>query len=397
MLNQVVVVGASAAGLTAVEALRNKGYSGKLTLVGDEPEAPYDRPPLSKALLAGELDPEQVRLRDADTLSTVDAELRFGCRATGLDRDERSVVLSTGERLRYDAAIIATGLRPRRLRRGHGTPGVHVLRTMADALALRHDLGGSPRVVVVGAGFLGAEIAATTRGLGLEVTLVGCHGVPLMRQVGPEIGWHVAAMHRDHGVKMIMGVRAAGVREHHGRVAAVRFANGMEVPADVVVVAIGSAPAVDWLDGSGLDLADGVRCDEFCMAAPGIWAAGDVANWPHPLAGGRIRLEQRTNAAAQAVAVAGNVLAGPGAGQPYAAVPFGWTDQFDTKIQTFGWCPPEATVEIVSGSPADREFAAVFRKDGVVTGALGWNSIRGLRPYRQMIGRREPNEWMPAA
>jgi NADPH-dependent 2,4-dienoyl-CoA reductase/sulfur reductase-like enzyme len=243
---------------------------------------------------------------------------------------------------------------------------------------------------VVGTGYLGMEIAATARMLGLDVTVIGFHATPMSRQVGPKIGMRVAAMHRDHGVKMITGVRAVGVREHYGSVSAVRLANGMAVPADLVVVAVGAEPAVDWLDGSGLDLADGVRCDEFCMAAPGVWAAGDVANWPHPLTGARLRLEQRTNAAAQAIAVAGNVLAGTGRGQPFAPIPFGWTDQFDTKIQTFGWCPPHATVEIVSGSPDEREFAAVYRRDGLVTGALGWNSIRGLRPYRALIGRREP-------
>jgi 3-phenylpropionate/trans-cinnamate dioxygenase ferredoxin reductase component len=379
MLNQIVVVGGNAAGLTAVESLRNKGYTGKLTLVGDEPYVPYDRPPLSKKLLAGELDTEQTWLRDADTLSSVEAELMFGCRAVRLDRDPQAVVLSTGEHLPYDAVVIATGLRPRKLPWGPEMAGVHVLRTLDDSLALRRDLRGSPRVAVVGAGYLGAEIAATTRELGLDVTLIGCHPAPCAEQVGPEIGRHVAAMHRDHGVKMIMNAKVAGLREHDGRVAEVQFVNGTTIAADLVVIAVGSIPAVDWLAGSGLDLSDGVVCDEFSQAAPGIWAAGDVASWVHPLVG-RIRLEQRTNAGQQAIAVAANIMADEPV--PFAPIPFGWSDQFDTKIQTFGWCPPGASVEIVSGSPAERVFSAVYRKDNTVTGAIGWNTIKGLRSYR---------------
>lgn len=391
-MKRIVVVGGSAAGLAAVESLRNKGYDGALTLVGDEQHLPYDRPPLSKKLLAGEVQPEQVWLREPDALSTVDADFRFGCRATGLDQARRVITLCSGEDLPYDAAVIATGLRPRRLPWGDDVEGVYVLRTMDDALALRDELKGSPTVAVVGSGYLGAEIAATARQLGLDVTLIDSNPVPLAHQLGPQLGRVAAAMHHDHGVTTIMKSRVTGLLEHDGRVAAVQFSNGVTAPADVVVVAIGSVPAVDWLAGSGLDLSDGVICDEFCQAAPGIWAAGDVASWPHPLAGGRIRLETRTNASQQAIAVAANILADEGQEQPFATVPFGWSDQYDSKIQTWGWCPADATVEIVSGSVADREFTAVYRRDGILTGALGWNSMRGLRPYRPRIGLPDPGE-----
>ncbi|MFE9820430.1 FAD-dependent oxidoreductase [Streptomyces sp. NBC_00236] len=388
MLNRIVVVGAAAAGLTAVETLRAKGYEGELTLVGDERHPPYDRPPLSKELLNPGWEPPSTWLRKEDVLAAVDADLRLGCRATGLDPAARTVTLSTGERLPYDAAIIATGLRPRRLPCGDGLRGVHVLRSLDDAVRLREALATGPRVAVIGAGFLGAEIAATARGAGLDVTLIDTNAQPLARQVGAEIGGLVAGLHRDHGVRLVLGADVVGMARDGAGVRGVLLADGTTVDADLVVVAIGSEPAVDWLADSGLPLGDGVLCDAYCRAAPGVWAAGDVANWPHPMvAGARVRLEQRTNAAQQAMAVVANLLAGDGGARPYTPVPFGWTHQFGEKIQTVGWCPPDARTEIISGSTADREFVAAYHRDGVLVGGLGWNSARGLRQCRQLLGR----------
>lgn len=389
MLNRIVVVGAAAAGLTAVETLRAKGYEGGLTLVGDEVHPPYDRPPLSKELLSEGWEPPSAWLRKEDVLAAVDVDLRLGCRATGLDQAARTVSLSTGERLPYDAAIIATGLRPRRLPYGDGLRGVHVLRSLDDAVRLREALAAGPRVAVIGAGFLGAEIAATARGAGLDVTLIDTNAQPLERQVGAGIGELVAGMHRDHGVRLVLGADVVGMaQDGGGGVRGVLLADGTTVDSDLVVVAIGSVPAVDWLAGSGLPLGDGVLCDEYCRAAPGVWAAGDVANWPHPMmAGARVRLEQRTNAAQQAMAVVSNLLAGDAGEKPYAPVPFGWTHQFGEKIQTIGWCPPGVRTEIISGSTADREFVAAYHRDGVLVGGLGWNSARGLRQCRLLLGR----------
>lgn len=388
MLNRIVVVGAAAAGLTAVETLRAKGYEGELTLVGDERHPPYDRPPLSKELLNPGWEPPSTWLRKKDVLAAVDADLRLGCRATGLDPATRTVTLSTGERLPYDAAIIATGLWPRRLPCGDGLRGVHVLRSLDDAVRLREALATGPRVAVIGAGFLGAEIAATARGAGLDVTLIDTNDQPLARQVGAEIGGLVAGLHRDHGVRLVLGADVVGMARDGAGVRGVLLADGTTVDADLVVVAIGSEPAVDWLADSGLPLGDGVLCDAYCRAAPGVWAAGDVANWPHPMvAGARVRLEQRTNAAQQAMAVVANLLAGDGGARPYTPVPFGWTHQFGEKIQTVGWCPPDARTEIISGSTADREFVAAYHRDGVLVGGLGWNSARGLRQCRQLLGR----------
>ncbi|MFJ4650830.1 NAD(P)/FAD-dependent oxidoreductase [Nocardia sp. NPDC088792] len=391
-LEHIVVVGASAAGLTAAETLRREGFTGTLTMIGDEIHAPYDRPPLSKQVLTGDRAPEQLALRAPDLLGRLDLELRSGCRATGVDTAARIVTFAdanhapgrtrTADRVRYDGLVIATGLRPRLLPSGHDLTGVHVLRTMDDALTLRAELTTAPRVVVIGGGFLGSEIAASARELGLDVTLVDVEPAPLTRQFGPVVADLVAGLHRDHGVRLRMGRKVSALEGAHGRVTAVTLDDGTRLPAEVVVVAIGSTPAVDWLADSGLPLGDGLRCDEYCRAAPDIYAAGDMANWPHPALGARIRLEQRTNAGDQAGTAARNLLAEPGQETPYAPVPFGWTDLYRDKIQLHGWCPAGARVEIVAGDPGDRSFVALYHRGGRVVGALGWNSVRTLREYR---------------
>ncbi|MEV5479692.1 MULTISPECIES: NAD(P)/FAD-dependent oxidoreductase [Streptomyces] len=386
-MDHIVVVGASAAGLTAADTLRRAGFAGTLTMVGDELRPPYDRPPLSKQVLAGDWEPHKATLLQENAIQRLGMHLTLGRRATGLDPVARTVDLDGGERIGYDGLIIATGLRPRRLPFGRDLAGVHVLRTLDDALTLRAQLLGGPRVVVIGAGFLGSEIAATARGLGLDVTLVDVEATPLARQVGPEIGELVAQMHRDHGVEVRMRRRVTDVIGQNGRVAAVVLDDGTRLAADVVVVAIGSVPATDWLTDSGIPLGDGVLCDPTCQAVAGVYAAGDVANWPHPLAGGRIRLEQRANATQQAVIAAKNLLVGPNRSLSYAPIPFGWTDQYDTKIQIHGWCPPEAYAEVVDGDLPSRTFVALYYAGGRVVGALGWNSPRALLQYRGHIAQ----------
>jgi len=381
---RIVVVGASAAGLTTAEVLRTKGYDGTLTLIGDERHLPYDRPPLSKQVLAGTWQPERVRLRDAEAIAGLGAELLLGRAATGLDLAGRRVLLDGGDRVPFDALVVATGVGPRRLP-GDGLAGVHVLRTLDDSLALRERLLAGPRVVVVGAGFLGAEVAATARGLGLEVTLADPLPVPMHRQVGDMVGGLVGRLHEDHGVALRLGVGVSRFVEAAGRVVAVDLADGTRLEADVVVVAVGSLPATGWLAGSGVPLGDGVECDAECRAAPGVYAAGDVASWHNSHFGTRMRVEHRLNAGEQAMAVAGNLL---GARREFTPIPYFWSDQYDARIQAYGIFPAGAEVTVLDGDVAARTFVAGYRLHGQTVGVLGWNSPRALRGLRQLVAGR---------
>lgn len=379
---RVLVVGASASGLTTVEALRRKGYTGGITVLGDEPHAPYDRPPLSKQVLSGAWEPVRATLRTPDALSALDAEFVLGDPAIGLDPATRTVRTEFGRDLRADAIVIATGVRARKLPGQTGLAGVHVLRTLDDALALRKDLLAGSRLVVVGEGVLGSEIAATARTLGLDVTLAGPLSGPLALQVGPLVSGLLAQLHDERGVRLRLGNGVVGLAGEQGRVTGVELSTGEVLPADVVVVAIGASPATDWLADSGLLIDNGVVCDSRCRAAQGIYAVGDVARWHHEGFGRLIRLENRTNVTEQAAAVAGAIL---GEDQPYVPVPYFWTDQFDAKLQVHGLLPSDADVDIVEGDVAARRFVARYRSGGVVTGVLGWNMPKQTRLRRQEI------------
>ncbi|MEU8143774.1 FAD-dependent oxidoreductase [Nonomuraea sp. NPDC048901] len=410
-MSGVLIVGASAGGLTVAEMLRAKGYAGQIRLVGQEPHLPYDRPPLSKEVLAGAWPAERVFLRDPARLDALGAEFILGRRAERLDTTARTVDLDDGRTLSYDTLVIATGLSPRRppfLRDLAGAHtlgaddlgGVHTLRTLDDALALRERLRGARRVAVIGAGVLGCEIAATSRTLGAEVTLVDPLPTVMVRQLGDELGSLVGALHESHGVRVRTGVGVAGLtgaaagdgsgRDGPGadrlggggpaeRVGAVELTSGESVPADVVVIAVGSIPATGWLAGSGLSLTDGVECDSHCRAAPGVYAVGDVARWHHELLGTSIRLENRTNATQQAMAVAADIM---GDGAPYTPIPYFWTDQYDVKLQIHGHIPPGARLRPLDGEPGSGRFAALAEVDGVPTAAIGWNHPRGVRLAR---------------
>ncbi|MFJ9473940.1 NAD(P)/FAD-dependent oxidoreductase [Streptomyces mirabilis] len=380
--DRVLVVGASAAGLSTVEALRRKGYEGGITVLGAEPHAPYDRPPLSKQVLSGAWEPGRSALRTQEALSTLDAEFVLGDAAVALDTATRTVRARSGRELRADAIVIATGVRPRVLPGQEGLTGVHVLRTLDDALALRKDLLDSARLVVVGEGVLGAEIAATARTLGLDVTMAGPLPAPLALQVGPLVSGLLAELHDERGVRLRLGTGVTGLAGEHGRVTGVLLGTGEVLPADTVVVAIGATPATEWLADSGLHLDNGVVCDSRCRAAEGVYAVGDVARWHHERLGRLVRLENRTNATEQAAAVAGVIL---GEDRPYQPVPYFWTDQFDAKLQVHGLLPADAEVDVVEGDVTARRFVARYRSDGVVTGVLGWNMPKQARLRRQEI------------
>ncbi|MFI9817718.1 NAD(P)/FAD-dependent oxidoreductase [Saccharothrix variisporea] len=368
---RVVVVGASAAGVATADALRRKGFDGDVTLVGAEGRLPYDRPPLSKQVLAGTWEPDRARLRD------VDARLLLGDPAVALDVAERVVRTAGGVELRADAVVVATGVRPRTLPGQERLKGVHVLRTLDDSLALRADLVRAARVVVVGDGVLGAETAATARGMGLDVTVVGPLRAPLELQLGLHAAEVLGGLHVSRGVRLVRAAVSGLVGED--RVRGVALASGEELPADVVVVALGAVPNTEWLADSGLVLDNGVVCDARCRAADGVYAVGDVARWRHERLG-TIRLENRTNATEQAVAVADNIL---GEDRVYAPVPFFWTDQFDARIHLHG--VPGDEVEVVEGDVGERRFAAVHRRGGAVVGVLGWNMPKQARQLRTRL------------
>ena len=382
--SSVTVVGASLAGLRAAETLRRDGFDGPVTLIGDEVHEPYDRPPLSKQVLAGDWEPDRIALTPSDKLADLDLDLRFGTTAAGFDLASRTLRItgaqSGAETLEVDALLIATGARCRTL--GEPREGVHVLRSLDDCLALRADFDAAPdRVVVVGAGFIGAEVAATARTRGLDVTVVEALPAPLIRVLGPEMGEVCAAVHRDHGVDLRTGVGVEGF-DGADRVERVRLTDGSAVDASVVVVGIGVVPNTEWLEGSGLALDDGVVCDAAGLAAPGVAAAGDVARWPNRRFGEVMRVEHWDNAAAQGAHSARALL---GAAEPYEPVPWFWSDQYDRKIQLAGHVRPDDEVRVVAGSVAERRFAALYGRGGRLMGALGFNRPRHVMRYRAMI------------
>ncbi len=388
-LRAIAVVGASLAGLRAVETLRRKGYDGTITLIGAESHMPYDRPPLSKELLTGSWDVDRLPLRRED-YADLELDLRLGRRAVALDVAEQRLQLDDAASVAYDGLIIATGSAPREL---PGTPpleGIHLLRTLDDALAIRAALTSGPRVAIVGAGFIGAEVASSCRARGLEVTLIEALEVPLLRGLGAEMGAVCAEMHRDEGVDLRCGVGVEGFAGS-GRVESLRLSDGSEVRADLVVVGIGVAPVTDWLVSSGLELADGVVCDATCATrAPGVVAAGDVARWYNPLFEEQMRAEHWTNAVEQGVAAAETLLAGPAAAEPFAPVPFVWSDQYGIKIQVAGQIRADDKIELIAGSVHERKFTVLYGRAGRLSGVLAFNRPRDVIAYRRMLADR-PN------
>ena len=385
-MKSVTIVGASLAGMRAAESLRREGFDGTVTVIGDETGAPYDRPPLSKQVLAGEWEPERIALYDEPALDDLQLTWRLGVRAAALDATSRTVTLEGGERVAADGVVIATGARTRTLPGTEDLPGVYTLRSLADSLAIRAEFEATPRrVVVVGAGFIGAEVAATARGRGLDVTMVEMAETPLERVLGAELGRVCADVHRDHGVDLRLGV---GVAEITGddRVEQVVLSDGTRLDADVVVVGVGVIPNTEWLEGSGLAIDNGVVCDETCLAAPGIVAAGDVARWPNRLFGQSMRVEHWDNAIDQGMAAARRLLAGDDA-EPFAPVPWFWSDQYDRKIQLAGRSGPDDEVVVVTGSPDERRFAAIYRRAGRIVAVLGFNRPRHVMQYRRLIAR----------
>ena len=376
MTKTFVVVGANVAGGRAAETLRAEGFDGRVVLIGDEPDRPYERPPLSKEVVRAESDP--VYLRDEDWYRSNEIELLVGVRATELD-PSGSVALDTGERLAFDACLLATGGRPRRLP-GTDIEGVHYLRTVRDALALRDALAGKLRVVVVGAGFIGAEVAASARVLGCDVTMIEVLDVPLMRVLGAELGATYARIHRDHGVDLRLG---EGVDKVTGD--SVVGTSGSVYPADLVVIGVGIEPNVELARDAGIQCDNGIVVDELCRtSAPNVFAAGDVANRPDRLSGGRIRTEHFQNAQNQGPAAARSML---GKGEPFDEVPWFWSDQYDVNLQTLGH-PSGDHERVTRGNVDDLDFITFDLAGDRVIAAVAMNRGRDISATRRLIERR---------
>jgi len=384
MREAITVIGASLAGLRAVETLRSDGFDGRITLVGDEPHHPYDRPPLSKQVLAGDWEPDRIHLAAPDRLADLRVDLRLGQRATGLDLEAHTVEVD-GVTEGFDGLLIATGARCRTLPGTGHLAGVHTLRTLDDCLAIRAALEAAPRrLVVVGAGFIGSEVASVAVDRGVEVTMVEALPVPLVRVLGAEIGTTMADLHRSHGVDLRCGV---GVVELVGedRVRAAMLDDGSVVEADMVVVGIGVVPNTDWLESSGLDLDDGVCCDVTCLAAPDVTAAGDVARWDHPRYGRSVRVEHWDNAVEQGIHAARRLLQTDEEATAYAPVPWFWSDQYDRKIQVAGLTHPDDEVRMVTGSPEEGRFTALYGSGGRFNAVFGMNRPRQVMQFKSLI------------
>lgn len=385
-LRTIAVVGASTAGVAAAGAFRAAGFDGRLVVFGDEPHEPYDRPPLTKQFLAGDWQQDRLTLPGAKDTS-LDVEWQLGSPAVALRAETRELTLGDGSTFAADGIVLACGASARRLSGTEAMGGVHALRSFDDAVELRAELEADPdRVVVVGAGFIGSEVAATCRRRNVAVTLVEPLEVPLARVLGTEVGAVFAELHRDEGVDVRLGVGVDRLEAGaDGRVGRVHLSDGTSVGASVVVVGIGVTPNTAWLDGSGLTIDDGVVCDATTTAAPGIVAAGDVARWPNPVFDGELmRIEHWDHAFDQAEHAAKALLAGPGA-EAYASVPWFWSDQYDRKVQLAGRVRADDEVVIVEGSLAERRFVALYGRAGRLVGVLGMNRPRPVVQLRPRI------------
>jgi NADPH-dependent 2,4-dienoyl-CoA reductase/sulfur reductase-like enzyme len=384
----IVIVGGGLAAVRTAEQIRKTGYTGPVAIVSDEPHLPYDRPPLSKDVLQqSEKALDDVALKPAEFYADNDIALRLGTAAQSLDTAARTLTLTDGTVLEYDEVVIATGLVPKRIPSFPDLPGIRVLRSFDDAMELREHAGSARRAVIVGAGFIGCEVAASLRRLGVDVVLVEPQPAPLAGVLGEQIGALVARLHRDEGVDVRTGVGVAEVRDSgDGRIAAVELTDGTVLDADLVVVGIGSRPATDWLVGSGVALDNGVLCDEVGRTSePHVWALGDIASW-RDAAGHQIRVEHWSNVADQARVLVPAML---GAEVPtLTVVPYFWSDQYDVKIQCLGEPQAGDVVHVVDDD--GRKFLAYYERDGLLSGVVGGGMPGKVMKARAKVAARAP-------
>ena len=363
-------MGASLAGAKAAEALRKGGFEGTVTLIGEEGERPYERPPLSKEFLRGEAGPEKLFVHKEGYYDAVGIELRLGQKVMAIDVADNAVVLASGQRAPYTSLLLCTGAWPRRLPLpGADLPGVHYLRDLASSAILRGAIERASRVAVIGAGWVGCEVAASARQLGAPVSMVEVAQFPLQKALGPELGRFYRDVHYDHGVDMHFGV-APEALVGSDAVEGVRLADGRTLPADVVVVGIGAVPRTELAEQAGIEVANGVLTDEYLATSlPGVFAAGDVANSFHPLWGVRLRVEHWANARHQGPAAARNML---GRREPFSRVPYFYSDQYDVGMEYSGYAPEWDEV-VFRGDVEAREFIAFWLKDGRVAAGMNVN------------------------
>ena len=385
-LRRIAIVGASLAGLRTAEFLRRAKFEGELTLIGGERHLPYDRPPLSKEILRGEWSEDRIALH-RKSYEELGVDLVLGRCAVGVDLDVRSVELEGGGSVSFDGLVIATGGKARALSHQPPLDGIFTLRTLDDALAIRRALADGPRVAVVGAGFIGAEVAASARQLGLDVTMIEAEATPLALTLGSQLGAILQRAHENRGVRVLCGRKVSGFVGSdciHGLV----LDDGTGLECEMVVVGVGMSPSVSWLEGSGVALEDGVRCDAtLATNVPDVVAAGDVANWLNPLFEQRMRVEHWTNAVEQARHAAATLLAGPREAKPFESAPLFWSDQFDIRIQGAGRHRPEDDLTVIGPNERD-ELIALYSRGERLVGVVTFNQPRALVRLRSLIAKR---------
>ena len=382
---RIVVAGGSLAGLRSIEAMRREGYAGEIVALCGEVHLPYDRPPLSKQFLKGAWDEEKLALR-RQGVEDLEVDWRLGCAAESLDVRSRRVMFGDGGSVEYGGLLIATGSRARELPGSEDLARVHVLRGLDDARALRAEIGAGARLVVIGAGFIGMEVAASARELGAAVTVVEALEAPLLRGLGRTLGDVVGQRFRDHGVTLHCGASVSDI-EGDAHFVAVELADGTRLEADVVVVGIGVVPACDWLADSGLDISNGVLCDATgATGLPDIVAAGDVARWHNPLSGRAVRYEHWTSAVEQSTVAAARLI-GSESVEPLIQVPYVWSDQFEMRIAIVGEVADADKIHVCHGALDEERFLALFGRRGKLVGAVGMKRPHPLGACQEGIER----------
>ncbi|MDA5194500.1 NAD(P)/FAD-dependent oxidoreductase [Govanella unica] len=389
MAKTIIIIGAGQAAAQAIQTLRAKGSDERIILIGDEPYLPYDRPPLSKGLLAGDIELERLYFKKPAFYEDKAVDLHLRTRVEAIDRAAKTVTLSDGAPLAYDDLIIATGARVRKLSLpGSDLKGIHYLRSIDDVLGIRDEMTPGSRLAIVGAGYIGLEVAAVARKLGVEVTVLEALDRVMTRVVAAPVSHFYEGVHREAGVDLRLGIGISGFEGgagDGGRVTSVRLADGSHLPCDLAIVGIGVVPNVELAEDAGLEVGNGIVVDDCARTSdPHIYAAGDCTNHPNALLGARIRLESVQNAVSQGKAAALAIL---GMAESYAEVPWFWSDQYDLKLQIAGlWEPTDELV--LRGDPQSRKFSAVYVRDGAIAAINVVNNLKDFLPAKKLIGER---------